>query len=246
MELLKQLYLINSKSGHEEAIATFVREHIGMLDDPAIRVEQDFMGSIFITKGTAKDFPCVVAHLDEVHSPSQRNIIIDRDTIYAVDDNGGRIGCGADDKNGIWIALRLLAELPVLKVALFVEEERDGDLEGCRGSRACDMWFFNDCRYLLQCDRKGASDVVTVGKEVRLCDDDFIPAPILRQYGFSLATGNGTDVVALKQRGLSQPCCNISCGYYEPHKDEEYTVVSELRNTLAFVRSVIECLSTSN
>jgi hypothetical protein len=33
-------------------------------------------------------------------------------------------GIGADDKNGLWIIINLLHELPVLKVALFVEEDQ--------------------------------------------------------------------------------------------------------------------------
>ena len=52
------------------------------------------------------------------------------------------VGCGADDKNGLWIIINLLREEPVLKVALFVQEERTGDVAGCRGARACDLSFF--------------------------------------------------------------------------------------------------------
>ena len=34
-------------------------------------------------------------------------------------------------------------------------------------------------------------------------------------------------------------CCNISCGYYEPHTAREYTILPELKNTLAFVKNII-------
>ena len=204
-------------------------------------VEEDAFGNIFITKGVADSYPCVTAHFDEVHAPCERNIIVDVDMIYAVDADGERVGIGADDKNGLWIINNLLHTKPVLKVALFVQEERDGDMAGCRGSKACSLSFFNDVRYMLAVDRKGNNEVVTVGKgDIRLCDDDFFPRDILLKYGYECVPGGRTDVVALKERGLQVPCCNISCGYYNAHKSDEYTVFAHLVTSLTFVSDVID------
>lgn len=41
-----------------------------------------------------------------------------------------------------------------------------------------------------------------------------------------------TDVLELKERGLGVSCINLSCGYYEPHSDEEFTVKKDLLNCL--------------
>lgn len=206
-------------------------------------VEEDSFGNIFITKGVAGSYPCVTAHLDEVHVPTERNIVVEGDMIYAVDSQGERVGIGADDKNGLWIINHLLHAKPVLKVALFVQEERDGEMVGCRGSRDCSLDFFNDVRYVLAVDRKGDSDVVTVGKgDIRLCDDAMFPVAVLQRYGYECVSGGRTDVVALKERGLQAPCCNIGCGYYNAHKTDEYTVFSHVEKALAFVSELIDCI----
>ena len=238
MELLKNFYVINSKSGCESRIKDFFIEQLTGVE---LIVVEDAFGNIFITKGVADSYPCVTAHFDEVHTPCERNIIVDGDMIYAVDNHGERVGIGADDKNGLWMINNLLHTKPVLKVALFVQEERDGDMAGCRGSKACSLSFFNDVRYMLAVDRKGNNEVVTVGKgDIRLCDDNFFPSDVLLKYGYECVPGGRTDVVALKERGLQVPCCNISCGYYNAHKPDEYTVFTHLVTSLTFVSDVID------
>ena len=49
-----------------------------------------------------------------------------------------------------------------------------------------------------------------------------------------------TDVETLKEQGLSVSCCNMSCGYYQPHTDQEYSVKADLLNCLALVEHIIE------
>ena len=44
----------------------------------------------------------------------------------------------------------------------------------------------------------------------------------------------------MKERGLPVCALNISCGYYQPHTDQEFTIKSELQNCLAFVCHIIE------
>lgn len=238
MELLKSLYGINSKSGHEAEIKNFV---LGQLADVEFSVEEDSFGNIFITKGVAGSYPCVTAHLDEVHVPVEKSLVVDGDMIYAVDAAGERTGIGADDKNGLWIIIRLLHEKSLLKVALFVQEERDGEMAGCRGSKACSLDFFNDVRYILAVDRRGETEVVTVGKgDIRLCNAAMFPSELMHKYGYECVAGGRTDVVALKERGLETPCCNIACGYYNAHKPDEYTMFTHLEKALAFVGELLD------
>ena len=130
MELLKALYAINSKSGNEIALKEFVRSSLSDLD---ITIVEDELGNLFITKGDVEAYPCIVAHLDEVHDVNDRQIVVKGDMIYALNSKGKQVGLGADDKNGVWIAIQLLHQQPVLQVALFVGEEKLGDLAGCRG-----------------------------------------------------------------------------------------------------------------
>lgn len=240
MEILKQLYKISSKSGVEDRIKSFV---LGCVSDVDLKVDTDDIGNLFITKGIADTYPCVAAHLDEIHDPCEREIVIEDDKIFTVNRLWNRVGCGADDKNGLWVIINLLHSEPILKVALFVQEERTGDIPGCRGARACDLSFFSDVKFVLECDRKGCSDVVYVGKgETLLCEREFIPQNLLDYYGYEMVRGGKTDVVELKMRGLTVPVCNISCGYYDAHKNCEYSKFSELQNCLSFVRDILQSI----
>lgn len=224
----------------EERMKSFV---LDCVSDVELSVETDEIGNLFITKGEAELYPCIATHLDEIHSPCDREVIIEGDRILTVDRLWNHVGCGADDKNGLWIIINLLREEPVLKVALFVQEERTGDVAGCRGARACDLSFFNDVKFVLECDRKGSSDVVSVGMgDTQLCGQDFISQQLLNKYGYEIVRGGKTDVVELKMRGLAVPVCNISCGYYDAHKNSEYTKFSELQNCLSFLRDVLKSI----
>jgi hypothetical protein len=145
------------------------------------------------------------------------------------------VGCGADDKNGIFIALSCLEKYDHIKVAFFVEEEI-----GCRGSSAADMSFFKDCRFVLQADRRNGSDFISRASFVDLCSAEFIADVNMEKFGYKEAIGSMTDVMLLKENGLEVSCCNLSCGYYNPHTENEYTKISELNNCLDFVQSIIE------
>ena len=224
----------------EDRIKSFV---LGSVNDVDLKVDTDDIGNLFITKGIADTYPCVAAHLDEIHDPCEREIVIEGDKIFTVNRLWNRVGCGADDKNGLWVIINLLHSEPILKVALFVQEERTGDIPGCRGARACDLSFFSDVKFVLECDRKGCSDVVYIGKgETLLCERDFIPQNLLDYYGYEMVRGGKTDVVELKMRGLEIPMCNIGCGYYDAHKNSEYIMFSELQNCLSFVRDIIQSI----
>ena len=54
-----------------------------------------------------------------------------------------------------------------------------------------------------------------------------------------------TDVQELKERGLQVSCINLSCGYYEPHTDHEFTIKKDLMSCLSLVEHIIEnCTDT--
>ena len=237
MELLKQLYMISSPSRGEKKMRKFIRRWIAE-NVPEAVVEIDPTGNVKVVKGMSDTYPCIVAHMDQVQKPHERDF-----RVYGVD---GKVfglspsvmeqrGLGADDKNGIWVALKCLQKYDVMKCAFFVGEEI-----GCVGSDAVDMAFFKDCRWVVQCDRKGGSDLITVAGAEDLCSDEFLADADCAKFGYAEAHGLMTDVMTLKERGLGVSCVNMSCGYYAPHTEKEYTDVGELRNCLAFVESMVE------
>ena len=237
MEKLMALYNISSPSGKEGKMAGFI---IGELRRMGIPFRQDRHGNIYAVKGNRESYPCVVAHMDEVHRRKTGTYaahLVADSMIVGYDHKRKRMtGIGADDKNGIWICLKCLEDCKTVKCAFFVQEE-----VGCIGSGHADMSFFSDCRFVIQCDRKGNGDMVTQINGMKLCSNDFISAIDFRRYGYKPAQGLATDVAALKRNGLEVSCVNLSCGYYEPHTDNEYTVLADLCKCYRFVRHIICC-----
>ena len=122
-----------------------------------------------------------------------------------------------------------------MKAAFFVEEEI-----GCRGSAQADLEFFTNCRYVVQCDRRGNNDLITSISFTELCSKEFIEAIGYENFGYKPEDGMMTDVLELKERGIEVSCINMSCGYYKPHTDQEFTDKNDLLNCQKFVENIIE------
>lgn len=240
MKLLKQLYKIHSPSGNEKAIRKFILGYINK-NIPGVKIKNDHIGNLYFTKGKAETYPCVVAHLDQVqkiHSKDFKAVETENIIFGYSPGNRRKEGPGADDKNGIWIALKCLEKYECIKVALFVSEEA-----GCIGSRNADMSFFEDTRFVVEPDRKGYGDIITEISCCSLCSNEFLMDTGFERFGYKEESGMMTDVLELKERGLKVSCINLSCGYYEPHTDDEFTVKKDLFNCLRLVEHIIEnCL----
>lgn len=196
-------------------------------------------GNLYVTKGKARRYPAVVAHMDTVHPIVEDLSLIQSGNLIT---GFNRVtmtqtGIGGDDKVGIYIALQCLTVFKKIKVAFFRDEE-----SGCKGSAVADLPFFNNCNFILQCDRMNNHDFITVGAGVELSSKKFqntIRAMIGRKkYRFS--KGSLTDVVMLKTLGIGCCVANISCGYYRPHTIEEYVDIVDVENCLQLVTSLIQ------
>lgn len=235
-QLLKKLYAIHSQSGKETRIIKFLVSYLKSI--PSVKMGQDKHGNLYTWKGEAETYPCVVAHLDQVQKIHSKDFkaIETRDIIFGYSAMNHRIeGLGADDKNGILICLEALRKYDCIKCVFFREEET-----GCRGSSNCEMEFFKDCRFVIQCDRRGNSDLITSIGCMDLCSEKFIQDVDPEKWGFKEEQGMMTDVESLKEQGLSVSAINISCGYYNPHTDEEITVKRDLEKCWYLVQHIIE------
>ena len=236
MKLLKRLFKIYSPSYKEGAMITFIQEYCSQI--PGVECAIDSIGNLYITKGKASSYPCVVAHLDQVQSNHSKDFVAveTKDIIFGYSpSNKRREGLGADDKNGIWIALKCLKKYDTLKVAFFVGEE-----VGCVGSSKACIEFFDDTRFVIQPDRRGCKDLVTSIGFTELCSKEFLDSTNYTDYGYEESDGMLTDVLSLKELGLPVSCINLSCGYYEPHTSNEFVVKDDLINCLALVEYIIE------
>ena len=102
------------------------------------------------------------------------------------------------------------------------------------------MAFFDDCRFVIEPDRKGSEDLITQIGWTPLCSDDFLKDIGFKKFGYKEAEGMMTDIEALKDKGLMLSCINLSCGYYRPHSNEEFVYKPALLNCLAFVEHIIK------
>ena len=237
MNLLKKLYEIHSPSGNERAMKKFIKGYVKK-HIPEVTFRSDHVGNLYMTRGISETYPCIVAHLDQVQREHSKDFkaIETEDIIFGYSPkNRKREGLGADDKNGIWIALKCLEKYECIKVAFFVSEEI-----GCVGSRGADLSFFEDTRFVIEPDRRGFENLITDISYTSLCSNDFLRDIGFERFGYKEESGMMTDVLELKERGLGVSCINLSCGYYEPHTHEEFTVKKDLLNCLGLVEHIIE------
>ena len=238
MQLLKRLYNIYSPSGKEEKMVKFLCSYIRQLPGN-ISMSKDKFGNLYVVKGESESYPCLVSHIDQVshcnHSKDFKAIET-RDIIFGYSPKNRRFeNLGADDKNGVFICLECLKKYDAVKVVFFREEET-----GCRGSSEAVMSFFDDVRFVIQPDRKGNSDLITNIGYSGLCSEGFIEAIEPEKWGYREENGLMTDILTLKENGLGVSCINVSCGYYNPHSDEEVTVKKDLLKCLMFIGHIIE------
>ncbi len=251
LQLLKQLYAIHSPTGGEWPLICVIKEYVAT-HVPEAKVRIDRMGNLYIKVDRFKSskvqefngYPTLACHLDQVqklHSPDFE-VRQDGDMLYGwSEQNQQREGLGADDKNGIFVCLRCLEECPRLKVFMAVGEEK-----GCIGSNRADMSFFSDSLYVLEPDCKGGEEIHTVLRDIPCASPDFEQALLADNVQsskfnvqYSITDGKTSDILALTLNDIGVSCANIPAGYHNPHKDDEYTLLSELEHTLAFIRHFI-------
>lgn len=239
-KLMRSIFNIQSFSQEEARMKFFIKHYIWGLNDDSIILEDDAYGNIYITKGVANTYPCIVSHIDTVHDiiPDEDYFVSDNDKNFFAIDMGtmGRTGVGGDDKNGIYCCLDNLNKFDNIKLAFFVEEEI-----GCVGSSNADMQFFDDVSFVLQADRKGYEDVVNSISGIELFDKDFENklSDVFSRYNRVVGSGGMTDVMMLTENGLDVCVANFSSGYYNPHRETEYVVIDELILTSCLFTDII-------
>jgi tripeptide aminopeptidase len=207
--------------------------------------ETDDYGNLYVTKGETDKYPAFVCHTDTVHKIHKYFTVQETELnyLFAYSESEGfqQVGIGGDDKCGIIACLELLTRLKTVKCVFFLDEE-----QGCKGSSAGNLAFFDDCRYAIQIDRKGGGDIITKGSGTQLCSPEFeeFIKTLGAAYNYVPTTGATTDVVKLKDRGLGISCCNLSAGYYNPHTKQEYIDADELSNCIEFCVAISRIKTT--
>ena len=230
-----EVLTVQSESYNQVRMEKYIKKRIKQMN---LYYETDTYGNIYCTKGDAEFYPTMVSHMDTVHTINP-NYEIHRsgNNIFAIDRSTmERLGVGGDDKVGIYITLELLEYFDNFKAVFFKDEE-----VGCVGSSQADFSFFDDSSIVLQCDRKGFSDFVMSISGVKMYDADFEQdiAHILKRNKRVQVYGGMTDVMEIAYNN-SVACANMSCGYYDPHSDNEYVKISEVEQTKEMCIDIFE------
>lgn len=243
LKLLKRLYMIDHPSTQEHQMTSFIINYCYKI--PNLTFELDHYGNLFITKNTSNPeyYPCLIAHMDQVVTNKGPYGIKIMDGIisgyHKLD--GSPCSLGADDANGICVALQLLKTIPNLKCIFTVEEE-----VGAIGAREAtyNVDFLYNVKYFIQADRRGSSDLITYTNCIDVTSPEFLThiAPLMAKYGYTKASGTFTDVGELCEETKISGC-NVSCGYRKEHTVNEYTVIADLQNCLNFIEEILLTLT---
>jgi di/tripeptidase len=247
-ERLKEVLSIPSVFRREELVRDYITDFAIKND---IKVMVDDKGNLYLTKGETDDedvfYPCVVAHMDTVHSI--QSALVDKDlrldiveSVYERDEDiqqtiltaklpgtTTKAGIGGDDKCGVAVCLEMLEEFHLIKAVFFVEEEI-----GMLGSKEADEGFFKDVGYAIQFDAPSDNWISEVCSGVRLFDGEFkgLITETLSDNGYtSFSNDPFTDVNQLAQK-FDFCCLNLGCGYHRQHTVDEYVVVEEVENSV--------------
>lgn len=221
MKLLEQLYSIHSPSHKEHTMSAFIK---AWLIRKKIPFDTDAKGQIFkLIPGR----PILSAHMDQVQNGPPGPLIF-KQTSIGTEIHGSKNGLGADDKNGIWIVLNLLARWDTSFILSTGEESISKDVEHVL---LANEDVLRRIPYCLVFDRKGKGDII--GWENGYCAQEFQKRVSQEgeRFGYRPEMGVYSDADAISEYC---ECVNLSVGYYRAHSKEEYTIFEELQNALAF------------
>ena len=241
IDLLQGMYEIFSPSGAEHAMATYVSN---WLAENNISHKFDSAGNIYAKNEIEGSRRILVnAHMDTVaDAPAEIILKKTKDDVIVCSSNNQVIG--ADDKNGVWSVLRLLADKSIrapLSALLCVSEET-----GCNGSDYAMKHHsdeFSDCVFCITIDRRGNTDIVVENYDIKLCSSKMKEQlnEWGKPFGVSSATGSISDVSnivsALKINGI-----NLFAGYYNAHSGSEYTSMKDLAKSYKFQQELLPLL----
>jgi hypothetical protein len=224
----KRIWQCANKSGQLGRITRLVTSK---LKHYGIPYGADPAGNIFAGQFD-KARPCLVAHLDSVHTKRPRNLTLIGMTLSSSS------GLGADDKAGIVAVLRTLKTSKVPVNAIFTADEEIGG----QGARRIDANALRHVQYFIEIDRRGDSDVIIESGWTELASDVFIDAlrPVVDASSFRFSRdGVYSDVNELVQ--IAKKCAiNLSAGYYQAHTPTEYVRLEELLYTIQLVKAICE------
>jgi hypothetical protein len=196
---------------------------------------KDAYGNLYVTKGNAEFYPCVVAHTD-INQEVRHNVKIMTayPWMFGFDtEEAEQCGMGADDKVGVYFAIHMFDLFDNIKLFFPKDEE-----VGLIGTYKATKEFFTDCSMLVQLDRNSyKNDLITYTNGITVCSDEFVTAAgsIMDKYMYKKNNGSCTDIGGLKKYDtVNCVAMNVSCGYINEHGDNEMISIPHFENAINF------------
>lgn len=172
------------------------------------------------------DIPiALVAHMDTVFPRPAQELYYDRKKNVM----WSPTGMGADDRAGVFAILQIIRAGYKPHVIFTTDEEI-----GCIGAEVLSYLPnpFEDLRYIIQLDRRGANDCVFYD-----CDNsDF--EKYIENFGFVTAYGSFSDISTLCPAwGVAG--VNLSVGYRDEHSTSEVLFVGQMLDTIEKVKKML-------
>lgn len=234
---LIKLYNIHSVSGTdgEKEICDWLCKRLDELKVKYTRLNNN------IYKFTQYNEVLLSAHLDQVHTNGRAEhfYLLDKRYIVGYNNKYQRTSLGADDKNGVWIILKLLEQGVPVDFIISSSEEI-----GCKGIAEVEPRLTEhikkrpyDYHYCIVLDRRGNKDILNRGSTGKYCDALATNLKNFWDKGYSVGSGSVSDTATICKYIES---VNMSVAYENPHTANEKTDYTALTNILKDVKEAIE------
>ena len=194
-------------------------------------VDKVVEGKYIILKKDNKVKPMLCVHLDTINTHSKcgdklpETEIINFGEGFMLKPTTNYSCLGADDRAGVYMVLEHYEELlDKYHIGVFCDEE-------IGGYGSYELTELTDVSCFIGLDREGSMEVATYGYNNRELIELFV------SRGFKQMRGSFTDASVLAKT-LNKPCVNLSVGYYNQHRDNEYVLFKDMEDTLKCILDV--------
>lgn len=232
MKTLLKLYSFESVHGSddEKALADWIDNWLTERKIPHKRLSNNIYSFDY------PDTPCLSAHIDQVKTNGKAvHFYLTPDKhITGYNADWQRTSLGGDDKNGVWIILKLLEKGLRFNFILSEGEER-----GCIGINKIDLTPLKEIdSYCIVLDRRGSKDILKSGGGSTFCSTlAQCLCNFLGNENYAVTTGSVSDTCRISEFCES---VNMSVAYEAPHTDKEHTNWTRLEEILEDVESVLQ------
>lgn len=168
----------------------------------------------------------LTAHVDTVH----REQCSEKNTTYDAENRTltSSVGIGGDDRCGVYIILKTIAELsegdsslPTIAICNYEETGADGSRALAKNEKAV-AYIKEHCKYMIELDRAGTDEAVYYD-----CGNEAFKEYIDSKTKRSEHWGTFSDICELSPV-TDVASVNLSCGYKDAHTKREVIVINEV------------------